>query len=451
MKISKIDMQSCLSKINWDYREIFLEKSKSYRFTFVNWKFKTPVFSTLEWVSFLSRTWDREYFKVFSWESSLDKLQNDFTSEFWLERKELWDVNLEWEDCLELPELDNIEYDFDSILKSINYSYEKYIKNNELVVSIESAFLLSNKSFIVWNSDGRFVKWNNFYNTLFVKVTWKKWDNYEEVFEKITWCDILDKFDSKNIDKLFNDISQTLKTQLDADKSPSWVMDVIIWNEAGWTIIHEAVGHWLEADLQNSSVYKDKLWQKVASELVSIVDNPTTEFERWYYVYDHEWNKAKNATLIEKWVLKSYLHNKKTSQKFWVETTSHGRKETYKHKTLVRMWNTYMLPWKDKKEDLIKKVENWIYVSRMWWWQVNTTTWDFVFEVQNGYLIENWELTRPIRWATLSWNWPKMLEEVYWVCDDLVFFDGGTCWKWQSMPVSEWNPTFLTKLKVSSI
>jgi TldD protein len=154
--------------------------------------------------------------------------------------------------------------------------------------------------------------------------------------------------------------------------------------------------------------------------------------------------------LIENWVLKSYMHNEKTAKKFWVTSTSHWRKETYKHKVLVRMWNTYMLPWNDKKEDLIKNIKYWVYVSRMWGWQVNTTTWDFVFKVQNGFLIENWELTKNVVWATLSWNWPEMLNEIYWICDDLNFFDGWTCWKWQSMPVSDGVPTFWTKLKVSA-
>ena len=86
----------------------------------------------------------------------------------------------------------------------------------------------------------------------------------------------------------------------------------------------------------------------------------------------------------------------------------------------------------------------------MWGWQVNTTTWDFVFKVQSGFLIENWSLTKNVRWATLSWNWPKMLNEIYGICDDLDFFDWWTCGKWQSMPVSDGTPTIWTKLKVSS-
>ena len=450
MKIEKKLMQNIINTIPWDFREVFIEKSKSQRFVFVNWNFKTPSISTLEWVSILSRTDKKEYFKVFSNIDNLESTIKEFNLEFWLNSKPS-EIILKWEDFLELDTLSLGDFDIKEILENINKAYKKHIKNNDIVISMEAAFMLSKKWFIVWNSASKFVAWDNFYNTLFVKVVWKKDDNYEEVFEKITGCDILEKFNDENIENLFSDVIKILENQLTADRSPSWIMDVIIWNEAGGTIIHEAVWHWLEADLQNSSVYKHKLWQKVASDFVSIVDNPTTEFERWYYRFDHEWNKSNNTILIENWVLKSYLHNEKTAQKFWVLSTWHGRKETYKHKSLVRMWNTYMLPWKDKKEDLIKKVKTWIYVSRMWWWQVNTTTWDFVFKVQNWFLIEDWKLTKNIRWATLSWNWPKMLEEVYGVCDDLVFFDGGTCWKWQSMPVSDWNPTFLTKLKVSSL
>jgi len=450
MKVKKELMQDIINTIPWDFREVFIEKSKSSRFIFVNWNLKTPSINTIEWVSILSRTWKKEFFKVFSNTRNLKEASNDFIKEFNLD----WAINqvsLEWDDYLEIKDTQDIKFEVKEILEEIEKAYKKNIKWNEIVVSSEIALLLSDKNFIVWNSKNKFVSSNNFYNTLFIKLVWKKGDNYEEVFEKLTWCDILHKFNKENIDNLFRDVLNTLNTQLISDRSPSWVMDVIIWNESWWTIIHEAVWHWLEADLQNASVYKDKLWQKVASSLVSIVDNPTIKHERWYYLYDHEWNKANNTVLIENWVLKSYLHNEKTAEKFWKSSTWHGRRETYKHKTLVRMWNTYMLPWKEKKQDLIKRVEKWIYVSRMWWWQVNTTTWDFVFKVQNWFLIENWKLTKSIRWATLSWNWPKMLEEVYWVCDDLDFFDWGTCWKGQYVPVSDGNPTFLTKLKVSSL
>lgn len=450
MKIFKEELEKYLNSYAWEYREIFFEKSKNISFTCVNWKFKVPRFSTLEWFSVLSRDWKKEYFKSYSWFENIDEKINSFKKDFSL-IESTGKISLKWEDYLELKNIEEISFDLENIIKSTNELFEIYIKTKDFIVSSEISLILSRKSFIVGNSSWNFSIGTNFYNTYFIKMIWEKDWVREEIYEKITWTDILKKFIWENFEKTLKLAINTLEKQLSWEKSPVWKIDVIIANSAGWTIIHEAVWHWLEADLQNSSVYAWKIWEKVASDLVTIVDNPTIVWERWHYKYDHEWNPARNAILIENWVLKTYMHNEKTSKKFWVENTSHWRKETYKHKTMVRMWNTYMMPWNDKKEDLIKNIKYWVYVSRIWWWQVNIITWDFVFKVQNWYLIEDWKFTKNIVWATLSWNWPEMLKEIYGVCDDLDFFDGWTCWKtWQSMPVSDGVPTIRTKLKVSS-
>lgn len=449
MKITKNELQKYLGMFYWDFREIFFEKSKNIRFTCLNWEFRTPIFSTLEWFSVLSRIENKEYFKYFFWFEEISEKINNFSKEFSL--KKWTDVFLNWNDLYELKNIDEIDLNVEDIIKFTQKSYNELIKNNKIISWSEISIILSYKSFVVWNSSWNFSKDINFYNTYYIKIIWEKNWNKEEIYEKIAWTDILEKINEVKIKNSLLNAIKTLEKQLDWTKSPDWKMDVIIWNESWWTIIHEAVWHWLEADLQNSSIYKWKVWQKVASELVTVVDNPTIKYERGFYNFDHEWNPAKNTILIENWILKSYLHNEKTANKFWVKSTWHWRKESYKVKSLVRMWNTYLMPWKDKKEDLILKVKNGIYVSRMWWWQVNTTTWDFVFKVQNWYLIENWQLTKNIVWATISWNWPEMLNEIYWICDDLIFFDGWTCWKWQQMPVSDWTPTILTKLKVSSL
>ncbi len=449
MKIIKQDIEKYLNSFEWEFREIFFEKSKSFSFWCINWTWKTPSYSILDGFSVLSRTNKKEYFKSYSNFLDIEDKILSFKKEFWLwENKQKLVLN--WEKELFLDDLEEIDFEINDIINNTNKIFQEYIKDVNFISSSEISLILSRKSFVVWNSAWNFRKNNNFYNTFFIKLIWEKNWNREEVFEKITWDFILEKIDFENIKNIILKAINTLKDALLWEASPSWEMDVIIWNEAGGTIIHEAIWHGLEADLQNSSVYKWKLWQKVAQDFVSVVDNPTTKFERWFYEFDHEWNKWENTYLIKNWILVSYLHNEKTAKKFKTTSTWHWRKETYKHKSLVRMWNTYLLPWKDKKEDLIKKVKNWIYVSRMWWGQVNTTTWDFVFKVQSGFLIENWNLTKNVRWATLSWNWPKMLNEIYWICDDLDFFDWWTCGKWQSMPVSDGTPTVWTKLKVSS-
>lgn len=448
MKIFKNDVTKLLNSFEWDFKEIFFEKSKSFKIVCVNGVFKTPSFWENEWFSVLSRIWKKEYFKVFSWLFDEKQKIDLFKSDFWLSSDDK-KIMLIWNEYLTFKELEKKDFCLEKIVQATNDLFKKYFKDNIYIKSSEIFINLSNKSFIVWNSTWNFKSDNQFYNTYFIKLLWEKDWNTEEIYEKITWVDIIWSFNYENIEKSFLKVLDILDKQLNGIPSPSWIMDVIIWNESGWTIIHEAVWHGLEADLLYSSIYKDKIWQKVAHESVSVADNPTLQNQRWFYEFDHEWNKAQNTILIENWILKSYMHNEKTAQKFDTKSTSHGRKETYKHKTLVRMWTTYLMPWTDKKEDLIKKVKSWIYVSRMWGWQVNTTTWDFVFKVQNWYLIENWELKNNIKWATLIWNWPQMLNDIYGICDDLDFLDWGTCWKWQSMPVSDWTPTILTKLKVS--
>lgn len=449
MKLTKLEIEKYLNSFSWDFREIFFEKSKTFRFTALNWVFRTPVFSSLEWFSILSRSDKNEYFKFFVWLDDIESKINNFKNEYSLKA---WDNTfLIWDDYYILKDIKDINFEVEEIIKTTLKIFNEEIKNNNLISSSEISLILSYKSFIVWNSEWNFSTDTNFYNTFFINIIWEKNGNKEEVYEKITWTDIISEINEKNIKKTIKNAIDVLAKQFDWVKAPIWKIDVIIWNEAWWTIIHEAVWHWLEADLQNSSIYKWKIWQKVASESVTVVDNPTLIWERWFYSFDHEWNNSANTILIENGILKSYLHNEKTAKKFHVNSTWHWRKETYKHKSLVRMWNTYLLSWKDKKEDLIAKVKTWIYVSRMWWWQVNTTTWDFVFKVQSWFLIENWKLTTNIVWATISWNWPEMLNEIYWICDDMNFIDWWTCWKWQQMPVWHGTATILTKLKVSSI
>lgn len=451
MQIKKQQLQQYLDLFSWEFREIFFEKSKSFRILCLNGEFRTPVYSTLEGFSLLSRTDKKEYFKIFNDFENIEEKIYTFGREFSLN----WDKNdtvlKDWPDELYLENIEDISFEVQNIISSIQEIFQIYIKTNSFVVSSEISLQFSKKSFIVWNTQGNFWKDINFYQTLFIKLIWEKKGKREEIYEKITWTDIWDEINKDSIEKLVKNVISILEKQLDWIPSPSGKMDVIIGNEAWWTIIHEAVWHGLEADLQSSSVYKWKIWQKVASEKVTIVDNPTLPKERWFYKVDHEWNKAKNTILIENGILKSYLHNIKTATKFWVLSTGHGRKETYKYKTLVRMGNTYMLPGKEKKEELIQKISDWLYVSRMWGWQVNTITGDFVFKVQNGFLIKNGKLTKNVRGATLSGNGPEMLNEIYGICDDLEFFDGGTCGKWQSMPVSDGVPTFWTQLKVSGM
>jgi TldD protein len=203
------------------------------------------------------------------------------------------------------------------------------------------------------------------------------------------------------------------------------------------------VGHGLEADLacNGMSVYADKLGQKVASDIINVSDNGTLEHMRGTYLYDDEGVKAGANMLIEKGVLKNYMTDRLYSYKEGINLTGNGRRESYRHRPIVRMTNTMIMPGSDKPEDIIKSVDKGLYVSRMGGGQVNTVTGDFVFEVTEGYTIEKGKLCDPVKNATLIGNGPKVMQEIDMVGTD-IGFGIGTCGKeGQGVPVSDAQPT----------
>lgn len=439
-------INNLLNSFSWEYRELFFEKWEKVTLNLLNWNIESPTIIWETWFSILSRTGENTYFKSTGWLENIEKEVLSFRDTYNL-KNNISEINLSGPENLKFVEK-NISEDISKYAK-ILLSLKEIISEYDFITSYNVILGLALKSFIVANSSGNLSGDSQYYNTFYIVLNWEKNWNSEEILEKITWTDILSNLSENIIKETLKKAILKLEKSLSWAKSPSGLMDVIIWNEAGGTIIHEAIGHWLEADLLNSSVYKWKIWQKVASSKVNVVDNPTICNLRWNYNFDHEWNIAKKTYLIKDWILVSYLHNTKTSEVFGVSSTGHGRRESYKYPTLVRMWSTYLEWWKDKKEDLIKKVKDWIYVSSMGWWQVNTVTGDFVFQVGLGYRIIDWKIGEVIRWANISGNWPEMLLHIEWICDDLEYFDGWTCGKWQQMPVSDATPTILVKLKVT--
>ncbi len=445
--IRKNEIENLLNSFAWDYREIFFENSIKSNIRLLNWVIESSVINEENGFSMLSRTWNLKYFKACSNLSNIKNEVESFYKTYNLSSKDSKKVKLSWKDEFKLDSK-NLKKDLKKFSAFLELS-KGIIDKENIIVSYNVNFLLTSKNFIVGNTLGSFTEDKQYYNTLYIALKWKKWENIEEVMEKITWTDICKNINKSTFLKTLKKAISKLKQTLDWTNSPSGLMDVIIWNEAWGTIIHEAIWHWLEADLQNSSVYRWKIWQKVAASDINVVDDPTLPNKRWAYSYDHEWTKTQKTYLIKDWILVSYLHNNSTAELFNTKSTWHWRRESYKYTTLVRMWTTHLEPGLDKKEDLIKKVKEWIYISSMGWWQVNTITWDFVFQVSFWYKIKDWKLREVIKWWMISWNWPEMLNNIFWICNDLEYFDWWTCWKWQQMPVSDGTPTILVKLKVT--
>lgn len=230
---------------------------------------------------------------------------------------------------------------------------------------------------------------------------------------------------------------------LQAKRAPGGSMPVVLSSEAGGTMIHEAIGHGLEADFVETglSVYTGRIGEEVASPLVSVVDDATLVNKRGSYSFDDEGVRAQRTVLVEQGVLKGYLYDRLTAMKGKTESTGNGRRESYRSRPIPRMSNTFILPGKASPEEIVRSTQTGLFVKRMGGGQVNTVNGDFVFEISEGYLIENGEIGEAVRGATLTGNGPALLKTIDMVGNDLGF-GIGTCGKdGQGVPVSDAQPT----------
>jgi TldD protein len=232
---------------------------------------------------------------------------------------------------------------------------------------------------------------------------------------------------------------------LSAERAPAGPMPVVLSSKAGGTMVHEAVGHGLEADLAQAgmSVYTGKVGEQVASTLVTVLDDATIPFARGTFPYDDEGTPGQKTVLVEKGILKGYLYDRLTAMKDGCFSTGNGRRESYQQKPIVRMSNTLIASGESQPEDIVRTVKKGLFVEKMGGGQVNTVNGDFVFEVSEGYLIENGEVGAPVRGATLTGNGPDVLKKIEMVGNDLGF-GIGTCGKdGQGVPVADAQPTLL--------
>jgi TldD protein len=230
---------------------------------------------------------------------------------------------------------------------------------------------------------------------------------------------------------------------LKARRAPAGRMPVVISGEAGGTMIHEACGHGLEADLvqKNLSVYAGRKGEQVASELVTVIDDGTISGKYGSFRFDDEGNPAQRNVLIEKGILRSYMYDGITAKKDGMNPTGNARRETFRYRPIPRMSTTYLAPGEHSPEEIIRETDSGLFVRRMGGGQVNTTTGDFVFEVLEGYLIKDGKIDEPVRGATLTGNGPEVLQKIDRVGND-IGFTIGTCGKdGQGVPVSDAQPT----------
>jgi TldD protein len=240
---------------------------------------------------------------------------------------------------------------------------------------------------------------------------------------------------------------------LDAGSPPAGEMPVVMAAGSSGILLHEAIGHGMEADFNRKgiSIFHDKMGKPIANEHVTIVDDATIPHARGAINIDDEGNPTQRTTLVEKGHLRSYLHDGISARHYGVEATGSGRRQSFRHPVLPRMRATYMESGPKTPEEIIASVDKGIYCETFSNGQVQIGGGDFAFYVRFGYLIENGKLTQPIKDVNLIGNGPKVLAAIDMVGNDLTIDEGGwTCGKdGQSVPVSQGMPTVrVAKLSV---
>ncbi len=258
-------------------------------------------------------------------------------------------------------------------------------------------------------------------------------------------------YSPERLDRVVSEAVARTLVLFEAVPAPAGEMPVVLAAGSSGILLHEAIGHGMEADFNRKkvSIYADKIGQAIARPFVNIVDDATPPAARGAINVDDEGNPAGRTHLVENGVLATYLHDSISARHYGVAPTGNGRRESYQHPPLPRMRATYMLPGPHRREEILASVKRGLYCQSFANGQVQIGAGDFTFYVKNAWLIEEGRLTRPVKDVNLIGNGPKVLERIDMVADDLAIDEGGwTCGKnGQSVPVSQGLPT----VRVSSI
>jgi len=362
---------------------------------------------------------------------------------------------------------ENRERDIVLDLRSVRPSVDFTIKYNPQDVAIEKKILLlenankaakgispkikqvsviyrdSIQNIRIATSDGTIADDERIYTLALIQVVASEGGNLQTGYEPVGGLIGFELFEENLFEEIAVTAAQKAVNMLSARKAPGGRMPVIISAEAGGTMIHEAIGHGLEADLaqQGLSVYTNKIGQQIASPLITIIDDSTLPNKRGSFRFDDEGVVSQRTVLVEKGILKGYMYDRLTAMKEGISSTGNGRRQSYKDRPIPRMSNTFIAPGDGEPDEIIRSVDKGFFVKKMGGGQVNTVTGEFVFEVSEGYIIEKGQVGEPVRGATLIGNGPEVLKSIDMVGKDLGF-SIGTCGKdAQGVPISDAMPT----------
>ncbi len=302
---------------------------------------------------------------------------------------------------------------------------------------------------LIVTSDGVFSTDRRPMATLYCSVTANKNGVRQSNGASVSRREGIDYFTEENIREVCHKAVDRTMILFEAQRPPAGEMPVVLAAGASGILLHEAIGHGLEADFnrKGTSIYATMMNEKVAPDFVTIVDDGLQENDRGALNVDDEGQATSCTTLIENGVLKSYLHDRISAKHYGVSPTGSGRRESFRHVPMPRMRSTYMLDGPHSRDEIIRAVDYGIIADTFTNGQVQIGAGDFTFYIKNGWLIEGGEITAPIKDVNIIGNGPEALKNVVMAAGDAVLDDGSwTCGKnGQGVPVSMGVPTMLVE------
>lgn len=317
-------------------------------------------------------------------------------------------------------------------------------KESKDIRQVSMRYSTSEKNVIIASPDGRVTENKRFYTSFTTQIIMDRNSDVETGYER--YCLSVDYgnfWNNKKPEEVALKALERAELMYSAKRCPAGKMDVIMAGEAGGTIVHEACGHGLEADIikKDYSVYRDKIGERVASENITMVDDPTLKNLYGYYRYDDEGTPSHRNVLIENGILKGYMTDYLSAKMTGLGMTGNGRRESYRYMPMPRMSNTFLLPGNTELEEMIENADKALFVKKMGGGEVNPTSGDFVFYVSEGYLVEKGKILYPVKGATIIGNGPKALNSIKYLGNSSVM-DPGICGKsGQSVPVTDGQPS----------
>ena len=312
---------------------------------------------------------------------------------------------------------------------------------------VQQWFAAGQKNIMVVDSAGRVSVDSQPMTRIYLSVVMEKNGETQSNSYNLAARDGMGFYTPERQERLVQGALERTRILFESGRPPAGELPVVLAAGSSGILLHEAIGHGMEADFNRKgiSIFSDRINKRVAIDDVTIIDDGTRDNTRGAINFDDEGNPSQSTLLVDKGILRSYLHDRISAAQYKVEPTGSGRRESFKHVPMPRMRATYMRPGRHSPEEVIGKVKKGIYCESFTNGQVNIGAGDYSFYVKNGYLIEDGKKTQPIKDVNIIGNGPESLSRISMVANDFKMDESGwTCGKdGQGVPVSLGLPTIL--------